>query len=626
MSESNLVASLPLAAAPFFGRRVSRGLRRLSARMHGESPLDFEILVPIWGERYIRRFAELGLRSLLAPGNLPWLADHHRVHVTILTAAESLPYFATQPAFRRLAALAECNFVAIDDLITAYMPNYSTVLTRAFNRAMAISPNMLRRNFIYLVGDLIFADGALRTVARAMAAGSEACLMCSPRADAATLEPVLGRLGTPEHLVLSNRRMVQLLLDHMHPTTVAKMVHGDGVHLSVAHQFFWRPEPDVIVSRCFLLHMLCIRPQRRPIDIAAPCDFSYVTELAPGGRYHYLTDCDSFVALEVQDPGHETQFVTTHPLPPAEIAERLSYWSTVQHRRFVTATFVFRGSEGGCSVADATALTQPYIDTLTAELPPPVDHRHHPFWLGSVGAEVLPKPRGDAALDGLDGVPPILHRLIVQHLTERQQEHASFGIAVTDRPGGIDLLLAQHAANAARIPVHRFYEVIEDVVDRQQCVLVVLAGELHDFLHLFEDRSRLRRLLRAIGPDSAALLAYAVDPDALRQGRPSRGHLRDLLAHALPLFARFGLAYRIHDLAENPLDRRHGCVIEIVPERPDASVRPRSPEDNPEEDALLGQRGGWAPGPPTTLTPPPSLGRRMLAFAQSLQRRRPAVS
>ncbi len=591
MSVEDLAARGTQAAST----RSFRARRELRPAASGaaDAPLDFEILIPIWGERYIRRFAELSLRTLLAPGNLPWLAEHHRMRVTILTAAASLPYFDTQPAFRQLAMLADISFVQIDDLIATYVPNYSSILTRAFNRAMAISPDMLGRNFVFLVGDLIFADGAFEAVARAMAAGSDTCIMCSPRAEADSLEPVLARQGTTEELVLSNREMVRLLLDHMHPTTVAKVVHGDGVHLSIAHQFFWRPEPELVVSRCFLLHMLCIRPRRRPADIAAPCDFSYVGELAPDGRHHYLTDSDSFVALEVQDSGHEAQYITTHPLPPAEIAERLSYWSTAQHREFVTATFMFRAGESICSTAEATALTQPYIDKLTAQLPPPREHHHHPFWLGSVGAEVLSKPRDEAVLDGSDRLPPVLHRLILQHLASLPPDRPALAVSVTDRPGAADLVLARHAAIAVRIPVQRFYDVLEDVTGPEGPLLVVAGGDLQDFLRLFRDRARLQRLLRAVGTDRTVLLSFAVDPDALRQGQPSRGHLRDLVALSLPLFARFGLVARIHDLADSPLDGRHGCAIEIVADAAGSFRAPPAVNGTP-DDPFVGQRGDWA--------------------------------
>src|ERR1700675_2491018 len=71
--------------------------------------MDFEILIPIWGERYIRRFAQLGLRSLLAPRNLPWLCRHHRVKVSVMTTQDSVSQCKLRPAFAELAKIAEIS-------------------------------------------------------------------------------------------------------------------------------------------------------------------------------------------------------------------------------------------------------------------------------------------------------------------------------------------------------------------------------------------------------------------------------------------------------------------------------------------------------------------------------------
>src|SRR5579864_3267002 len=209
--------------------------------------MDFEILIPIWGERYIRRFAELGLRSLLAPRNLPWLCQHHRVKVSVMTTQDGISQCRLWPAFLELAQIAEISYVVIDDLVAIYGPNYSVILTRAFNRAMALSASLVGRNFIYLVGDQIFANGALHTIAKAMEAGHDACMACTPRVEIEIVEGMLADIGTPVELALSNRDLADLLLNFPHPTLIAKTVEDGAIHLSAAHQFFWRPEADTFV-------------------------------------------------------------------------------------------------------------------------------------------------------------------------------------------------------------------------------------------------------------------------------------------------------------------------------------------------------------------------------------------
>src|SRR5271170_949663 len=143
---------------------ISRATKPSSAKhevVSAAAAMDLEILIPIWGEYYVRRFAQFGLRSLLAPHNLPWLCQHHSVKVTVLTTQPGRDQCVRWPSFVELGRIAEVSYVEIDDLVLTYGPNYSVILTRAYNRAMALSTDLVGRNFIYLVADQVFADGAL---------------------------------------------------------------------------------------------------------------------------------------------------------------------------------------------------------------------------------------------------------------------------------------------------------------------------------------------------------------------------------------------------------------------------------------------------------------------------------
>jgi hypothetical protein len=548
--------------------------------------MDFEILIPIWGDRYIRRFAELGLRSLLAPQNLPWLCRHHRVAVRVMTTQDGASQCRRWPTFVELTQIVEVSYIAIDDLVAIYGPNYSVILTRAFNRAMAFSPELVGRNFIYLVGDQIFANGALQTIAQAMEAGHDACLACTPRVEIDIVEGILADIGTPVELALSNRDMVDLLLNYPHPTLVAKFVQGDAIHLSAAHQFFWRPETSTFVARCFLLHMLCIRPTQRPKDIAGPCDFSFVSELTPGGNYHYLVDSDTFLALELQEAAHEAQFITPFDIAPAEVAESVSAWATAIHHENVKATFVFRGGNSRYLAGSAANLTQGYVDTLLEHLLPPRDHRHHPFWVGAVGATVL-TTTAHANSNGAN-IPRVLRRLIAGHMSALGP--LDVAIAVTNGPSALDAILASGARAAARVSAEFLYAQIEDVAGPGGRMVLVQLGDLWDFGELFSHRGRVSRLLRVAGEGRVLLLCYQAG-DELRNPGTTRLDLYQTFAARLPIFARFGLAARVHDLAHVPLDGTLGFVVEVVADDKGGRALPPSGRlHNREDDLLYGLR------------------------------------
>jgi hypothetical protein len=552
--------------------------------------MNFEILIPVWGERYVTQFAEFGLRSLLSPGNVPWLSQNHRVQATILTRADSRGFVEAQPAFRRLADLALTSFVEIDDLLGAYGGNYSVILTRAYNRAMALNRDMLGTAFIYLVGDLVFADGALRAVANAMESGSHACVMCSPRVSAQALAPIFTRTGSTVELTVTNRQMADLLMRHPHPTLIAKVVRDDRIHLSIVHQFFWRPDPDAMVARCFLAHMLCIKPTRRPRDIAAPCDFSYLEELAPNASYHFLTDSDAFLALEMQDAVHEAKYITTFPLEPPEVAESLSAWTTAQHHKYIEATFVFRRGGSAYSQDAGRALTQPYVDSLLAAMPPPMDHRRHFFWLGGVGAPVVTRPWDETARErDLDRIPKVLRRLIEAHLNRQRDRRVDLAICATDGPTPIEALLTVSARVACRVAPRRLHDVLEDIADPGEPFLLVLWGQLDQFLELFGHPSRVYHLLRVAGENRTMLLCFEISPELVRGDKPNRGHLNELFTSSFETFARFGLLARVHDLAHSVFDDVNGFVIEILPDETFAASA--TPSYSAQDDLLSGRRG-----------------------------------
>jgi hypothetical protein len=548
--------------------------------------MDFEILIPIWGERYIRRFAELGLRSLLAPRNLPWLCQHHRVKASVMTTQDGISQCRLWPAFIELAQIAEISYVPIDDLVAIYGPNYSVILTRAFNRAMALSADLVGRNFIYLVGDQIFANGALQTIAKAMEAGHDACITCTPRVEIDIVEGMLGDIGTPVELALSNRDMADLLLNFPHPTLIAKTVEDEAIHLSAAHQFFWRPEADTFVARCFLLHMLCIRPTQRPRDIAGPCDFSFVSELAPSGNYHYLVDSDTFLALELQEAAHEAEFITPFSIGPAEVAESVSAWATAIHHENVKATFVFRGGTGRYLAGSAVSLTQGYVDTLLEHILPPKDHRHHPFWVGAVGATVLTTTARSNSTGA--NIPHVVRRLITSHMSALAP--LDVGVAVTNGPSALDAIMASSARAAARISAECLYTQIEDVAGPGGRMVLVQLGDLWEFGELFSHRDRVSRLLRVAGEGRVLLLCYQAG-DELRNPGTTRLDLYQTFAARLPVFASFGLAARVHDLADGPLDGALGFVVEVVAdEKGNRALPPSGRFHNREDDLLYGLR------------------------------------
>lgn len=554
--------------------------------------MRFEILVPIWGEKYIENFCNLGLKSVLAPENLPWLCAEHDVNVTVLTTRASHRTILAQPAFERISGIAKLALVDIDDLIEAYERNYALILTRAYNRAMALNSDMIGTSFIYLVGDLVFSNGAFREIARAIEAGSDACLMCSPRVDADVVEPLLVAQATDTELALAPRQLAAYLMAFPHPTLVAKTLKDDTIRLSIAHQYFWRPRPDTMVARCFLQHMICIRPTRRPLDIPAPCDYAFAAELAPSGRWHYFEDSDSLLVLEMQGTVHEIQFITMHPLTVDDVAEALSHWTTAQHRAFSQATFVYKSGESCYPIDEGRSLTTPFVDTVLRQLPPPKDHLNHVFWLGAFGLQPITTGALPGEVPPGTAAPSALTERIAYHLERLGDNQLRLAVSVAaGDTSPVDAILVRAARVFVRAQPDQFYRYMEDIASPGDPFMLVVSGGTRDFLEIFASRTRLSRLLRLGGPQRPLILCFEIDRAALSCGATSRTALHQHYAASLGILAHFGLSARIHDLSLSPLDGCSGFVVEIVADEASGAALGDTFRDG-RRSLLYGQRGG----------------------------------
>src|SRR5579863_9679478 len=114
------------------------------------------ILMPVWGERYIRQFFDFCLPSLLADGNLPALRRRAPCAFTFFTRARDGQAIRRHPLLSALESLCAVEIEPIDDLMSA---SPSTIITIAYARGVrSAASKALQTCFIFLVADYVFAD------------------------------------------------------------------------------------------------------------------------------------------------------------------------------------------------------------------------------------------------------------------------------------------------------------------------------------------------------------------------------------------------------------------------------------------------------------------------------------
>jgi hypothetical protein len=369
-------------------------------------------LVPVWGKHYIERFTRLSLPSLLASGNLPALSNFVELEIVILTASANYVDFKKESTFQALRRIAPFHFVAIDDLIIDQLSG--VILTLAYLRGVTETrADMVNRHFLFMNSDIVLADGSLRSVAKHILDGRRIILANSIRAVSEDVEePLRSAVDQERHtLTITPRELVAMAMKSLHPTQIAKIINNDLCHSIHVNQFYWQVDANTMISRHFLMFMLCLKPERIVTEVHAFCDYSFVPEMCPSGGAIAMEDSDDFFALEMQLRESESDFLRIGRPTVGKIAESLSRWTTQVHREdSLNHTLIFHsrdlpaGTEAMCREADR------FIREIHQHLAPaPKPYRHHPYWDGAYSAwqarkALLSRPQQAPAEPG--SVPP----------------------------------------------------------------------------------------------------------------------------------------------------------------------------------------------------------------------------
>jgi hypothetical protein len=347
---------------------------------------NITLLIPVWGDRFVDRFLEFCLPTLLAPGNIPALARELPCQFVLLSSANDESLIRTHPAWQMLERICEADIQPIDDLITA--DNHTATITLAFERALRRAGESMRNScFFFLMSDYLVADGSLRTALRTIQNGSRGVLVGNFQV--ALEEAVLSLRTAFDYdccgFSLDPRELMQWALAHLHPVTTANIVNFGLSHHADTNRLFWRVDGTTLIGRFYLMHPIAIHPEVTNLVVGSSWDYSFIPELCPSGNFAVLTDSDDYLVVEMQPRGYDSDPLRLGPIDTGALASSLSYWTTAQHRANVGQTLVFHAAEQPANLSEMVAEADAFVHSLQARLAtPPTSHRDHPYWVGSL--------------------------------------------------------------------------------------------------------------------------------------------------------------------------------------------------------------------------------------------------
>ncbi len=271
----------------------------MSARYSG-SPSKWRVVTALWGNRFVDRFLRTTLPTILAPGNLPALAEGKRVEFLLFTERSDLALLETTDLFRRLARLVKVESIFIDEV--GGDGKYGRL--SAVHKIGMDGAGDGDTGLIFLTPDAIWADGTLARIRVLAEQGFRAVVIDGPRA---VRSGFFGGLAEFTHadgsIVISPRALIKSLLAHIHPFEASAHWHGAFAH-DVPYQLHWTVPGEGILTRAFCKFPLYLRFDGPIAEFRGAIDHGLVDAAGfdEADIYHSI-DSDEMAVVSVDDLG-----------------------------------------------------------------------------------------------------------------------------------------------------------------------------------------------------------------------------------------------------------------------------------------------------------------------------------
>jgi hypothetical protein len=335
------------------------------------------LIIPVWGEAYIRKLLSITLPAVLAPGNLPALSEFFDVELVIVTETRLFDLVRNSPSFQSAQRLGAARLVALDDLLLDDPSDYGAVLTHALFRGFVdLGAAMTETFLLFLNADFIISECSLGHLAQLMRQGMRVIHAPSFRVVLEAVTPQLearvdAAIGT---LRISSRDMVRLALANKHRTVKARTVNQRLSHQTWMDQYYWYVDEQTLIGYQWPVALVAIKPERVVTAPVLVWDYGFIPEAAPSAERHFIGDSDEFFMIELQ--GREAGQAMIRPgwISIDNIARNLSTWTTKEQRECGRQLLKIHAEDLPPDIDVTIAESQAYMDDVYRRLANPVPH------------------------------------------------------------------------------------------------------------------------------------------------------------------------------------------------------------------------------------------------------------
>jgi hypothetical protein len=219
----------------------------------------FVISGVVWGEQYVRNFMDFCLRSMLAPGNIPGIAQQGPCVVLVTTDEAGAATIRRHPAFAAVRRHAEFRFAIVPDamikeLADGHLKRLFYMLYGMLDHIGIFFAQGARAHLFMIPVDAIVADGSLIAMANYRHAGFECCGGGNLVAETETFLPELARRYAGQSMIaISTLELASLAIAHPHHYFVSQVICRENLDFGLhARELFWPVPGGMEIHSCFI--------------------------------------------------------------------------------------------------------------------------------------------------------------------------------------------------------------------------------------------------------------------------------------------------------------------------------------------------------------------------------------
>lgn len=319
---------------------------------HGAGEIN-QIGSIVWGEKYLDAFMTYNVRSMLAPGNMPALAEKGILVHSIVTTEAGRDYVLKHPVYKDLAAVAQVEFFCFPESLLNLSKGenspdrFTYLLYGILDHINIFLARGLKANLFLIPVDSIVANPSFTHMRRYLEEGYDSCGAGNLVAEREGFLPALdARFGGQRTITIDTKSLATLALQHPHNYITSQLIHDKnrsfGKH---PRELFW-PVPGGIAVHSIYTHPLATAARRICSDYPFPyawVDFLLPVRMFPDpaefGKYKIIDNAAEAYINNFAPAGRKYE-TTGRVFMPQDFAAAHTYSHAVHRSMLNTRQFI----------------------------------------------------------------------------------------------------------------------------------------------------------------------------------------------------------------------------------------------------------------------------------------------